>query len=192
MNLLIGAQMNKNIDEVMGNYMKRPVEVQKISKEDLEALALSHEKDKTVKRRVTYAQYVLLLTMAICSLPFSINLIAVLLHALLISVIAYFVYRDIKFKVRLDEQSRAEAVSDFIEYRIRIFKEGLTYLKTGRFIIYPLITAASINNIVAGLQKYEGAWLLLLFLFSVVIPVYIAFYLEGAIKEFDKKLKSLD
>lgn len=195
MNLLIEVPMSnvktRGIDDIIGAWNDQLDEAGSISQEEINAIVARHQKERKASKISSVIYMTLIAIFAIHTIPFADHWITLVCQILLIFSIFYFMIRYARFQDKLKNQDCSPTISDFLNLRRQIAVEGHSYLKSGRYIIYPIILGFNIGHILADGTGLDGKWFVANILFSLTLSGGTINYLEKAIREFRDKVQAL-
>lgn len=183
----------RSLDDLIDNWNTEQEPSKALSDNELSKLIEKHERDQKITRRLAPISHALLVIMCLSVSVSVTNTLAKVSLLLLLAPILYFARRDLRFKKKLETQDRATTVVEFTEQRRMILTEGVSYLKKGRVLIYPIL----VIGVLTGLYDfftgdYTLKWQIVGAVYSIGIFGIIVRYLEKCIKEFEEKLRALN
>jgi hypothetical protein len=184
--------MSKDIDQIMNTFNKLPNELQDVEQVELEKLVEYYEKKGKYGLKLNIFRHFLAFLMGLCLLPYMRNDLGFYCLSFAILIYVYYATSDVKFQIKLEKQDYSASTTSFISYRKEEMSKALNDFMKGRYIITPLLVIMSINNLVVYSKKLEGPWILLVALLSIVPTIYIIYWIQASIKEYQEKIKALD
>ena len=109
--------MNKDIDDIMGEWLSSETDTKEVSKNELQELIRKNDKHKKLRVILTYIRTIYLIVLGVFIIYITPNKIDALIVALAIFSIVYIAYRQFVLNKVLEEQDYTKSFSDFLEYR---------------------------------------------------------------------------